>query len=143
MAGIDLDPHEFLKRIDLASGVAMNAARKQLHLNGLNLEMHAKNLTALDEGTLTSSGSTTRPELKRGAWEVAVGFNASYAAEVHETMEPAIGATKRRGEGTKAKATATSSRFGVAGGKYLERPLLGMRRAYTKAIAKAVKKRLR
>jgi hypothetical protein len=36
-----------------------------------------------------------------------------------------------------------STRFGEAGGKYLERPLLGKARDYTKNIAKEIKKRLR
>jgi hypothetical protein len=135
----ELYTREFKKRMDLAKRTVLVAAREQLWHNGLNLEGHAKNLAPLDEGTLTSSGVTTRPEWRSNAWEVRVGFNESYAAKTHELMEPAMGAIMRRGPGTRAKSTATSSRFGVAGGKYIERPLMGMRRTYTKRIAEAVK----
>jgi hypothetical protein len=52
-------------------------------------------------------------------------------------MKPAVASPQMRpGETTRAKPP---TRFGPAGGKYLERPLLGSRKRYTKHIAKKVK----
>ncbi len=69
--------------------------------------------------------------------EAPIGFNASYASKVHETMTPAIGTPQMKpGKTTRARPP---TRFGPAGGKYLERPLLGSRKRYTKHIADKVK----
>jgi hypothetical protein len=139
VAEIDLDPSGFLKGINLAERTVLEAAVHRLWLNGKNLEGHAKNLAPKDKGELTDSIVSQKPKLEGSAWVVAVGANKPYAAKMHELLEPAIGAIYQRGPGTRAKSTATASRFGVAGGKYLERPLIGMKRTYTKRIADAIK----
>ena len=69
-----------------------------------------------------------------------MGFNVPYAAEVHETMAPAAGAKRQPGFDTRNKP---ATRFGPAGGKYLERPLMGMMTEYTKRLVAAVKRVLR
>ena len=147
-SGAYLDARRFLQGLDLADDRTKAAALHQLRLNALHLEGEAKKLAPLAEGTLSGSGGgkvswyprTTHPRWKGERAEAAVGFNAPYAAEVHETMLPAIGAKRRPGFDTRNKPP---TKFGEAGGKYLERPLRGMMREYTKRIADAVKRRLR
>ena len=139
-SGADLDTRQFLQRLDLADDRVRDAALKQLRQNGLHLEGEAKQLAPLKEGTLSGSGITTRARWKGNTAETTVGFNAPYAAEVHETMVPAVDAKKQPGPDTRNKPP---TRFGPAGGKYLERPMRGMMTEYTKRLAVAIKRRLR
>ena len=139
LANLTVDPSDFFNKMDKAGGVVGGVVVNTLRTNGLDLERHAKQLAPLDEGTLTASGHTSRAKRIAGGHEVVVSFNTSYAEEVHETMEPAAGGRKP-GLGTRAKPL---TRFGPAGGKYLERPLLGMRKEYSKRIANALKRKLK
>ena len=127
-----------------------------MNLNSLHLEGEAKNLAPIKEGTLSGAGAgritgmgprKTKTKFKAGMYEATVGFNAPYAAVVHETMWPAVSVSLGRsgaqtagmmpGDLTSAKPP---TKFGPAGGKYLERPLFGMAHEYTKRIGKSLRK---
>ncbi len=134
---MDVDNKQFLKRLTEYERKTRDAQFEGMNDNRLDLEKHAKMLAPKREGTLESSGVSTKPKWRGDVLEAAVGFNAPYAGKVHETMEPAIATPQMRpGPTTKAKPP---TRFGPAGGKYLERPLLGSRKRYTKHIADKVK----
>jgi hypothetical protein len=132
-----------MRRLDLADGRVREAVYNAMNDNRLDLEKEAKRLAPKDEGTLEGSGVSASPRWKVGRNEIEsqVGFNESYAGKVHETMKPAIGDPQMEpGETTRAKPP---TEFGPAGGKYLERPLVGKAKIYTKHIASTVRKWLR
>ena len=137
---MELDNKRFLKRLTVYERKMRDAQWRAMDDNGLDLKNHAMLLAPIDKGTLQGSAVPGKPRWRRDILEVSVGFNISYASKVHETMLPAIGTPQMRpGETTKAKPP---TRFGPAGGKYLERPLLGSIKRYTKHLAdkgKAVK----
>ena len=133
---MDVDVSSFLKRVNLYDGKTMIAARKGMVDNTLDLEKLAKQLAPLDRGDLTRSGVSGVVDT-RGGIDGLVGFNEPYAVSVHEDMEPAPGATQRRGPLTLAKP---GNEFGEAGGKYLQRPLRGKSRVYMRHLADVIKK---
>jgi hypothetical protein len=139
-SGAELDAREFLRRLDLADDRVVGAVTKQMRDNALHLEGEAKKLVPVDKGPLLRSGRAGKPKWSGHEVSAEVGFNMSYAAEVHETMSPAIDAKKRPGLTTQKKPP---TKWGEAGGLYLLRPLRGMMDEYTKRIAKAVRKVLR
>lgn len=144
MAEVDIDVTQFMKRLDMADGHTREAVWEAMNDNRLDLEKEAKNLAPKDEGTLESSGVSTAPKWKWASEtiETQVGFSTPYASKVHETMKPAISAEYQMepGETTQDKP---STDYGEAGGKYLERPLIGKAKRYTKHIAAKVKKALK
>ena len=158
-SGVEFDTSGFLSKMKLANKKVREGARKQMNRNALNLRKEAVMLAPLDEGTLSGSGSDvvkshgprkTSAKWKGYALEASVGFNAPYAAEVHETMWPAAGVSLGRSGGStssrmpgKGTSGKPDTKFGPAGGKYLERPLLGMAKEYSKRLAAAIKKVLR
>ena len=137
---MELDNKRFLKRLTVYERKMRDAEFEGMNDNRLDLEKWATLLAPIDKGTLQRSKVSTKPRWRRDMLEASIGFNVSYASKVHETMLPAIGTPQMRpGETTKAKPP---TRFGPAGGKYLERPLLGSIKRYTKHLAdkgKAVK----
>ena len=140
-ASIAVDASEFIARLNLADGRVRMGVWDGMNDNRLDLEKEAKRLAPVCEGTLLRSGSSNQPTWRGMELSAEIGFNEFYAAEVHETMEPAITAKpKQRGPTTRNKP---ATMFGEAGGKYLERPLLGKARTYTKHTADEIKRRLR
>lgn len=92
------------------------------------LEAKAVELTPVDTGNLEASTATfVRESRTRTVGELS--FNTSYAAKVHE-LPP-----DRRGPLTQLKA---GNEFGLAGPKYLERPLRGMRKLLPEIIGQVV-----
>ena len=142
-ASITIDSSEFIRRMDLADARVRMGSWDAMNENRLDLENEAKNLCPVSPngGTLLRSGNSNQPTWKGNELSASVGFNTEYAALVHETVAPAIATPQKRPGPTTQNKPAT--RFGEAGGKYLERPLLGKARDYTAHIAKTVKKRLR
>ncbi|MCP4898890.1 MAG: hypothetical protein GY906_18110 [bacterium] len=142
MAEIELDTTRFIKRLDLADSRVREAVWEAMNDNRLDLEKQAKKLVAKKEGHLEDSSVSTLPQWRAGRNEIEsrVGFNESYAAKVHETMKPAIATPQMEpGETTRARPP---TEFGNAGGKYLERPLFGKAKKYTKHIAHRVRRML-
>lgn len=89
------------------------------------LEAKAVQLTPVDTGNLESSTHVSVQE--RGGIVVGVlRFGAPYAAEVHE-LPP-----ERRGPKTAKKP---GNEYGLAGAKYLERPLRGFQKEMGKGMA--------
>jgi len=118
-----------------------NAITRAMRRNANDLWKEAGNLCPVSKngGRLLRSINASRVKWADPTTvEVNVGANTEYAAVVHETMEPAIAVrTMHPGETTRAKPP---TRFGNAGGKYLERPLIGKAKEYTEYIAKIVKR---
>lgn len=144
---IHFDAREFFRGLDIANTVVREAAYKAMIENQLDLEKEAKALAPVDEGTLMRSGSgRSRPRWYVNTLRGEVGFNAPYAAKVHETMWPAatvsLGRSGAMGSAMGPGATTRKkppTAFGPAGGKYLERPLLGKAKIYTANIALRIK----
>jgi hypothetical protein len=146
---ISIDASEFLRGLDMANTVVREAAYKAMWENQLDLEKEAKNLAPVSPkgGTLMRSGNSRRPKWSGfNTLTGEVGFNTPYAAKVHETMWPAVGVSLGRsgamGVGMMPGPTTRKkppTAFGEAGGKYLERPLLGKAKIYTERIAKKIK----
>lgn len=144
-----VDDTDFLKGMKRLDAHAKRWVVEAMNDNRLDLEKQAVLLAPLDEGTLSRSRTSTQPKWRGHMLESRVGFNVEYATEVHETMYPAMGVSMGRsgamvsgrqpGPLTRAKPP---TRFGPAGGKYLERPLIGNRKKYTNHIAKHLRKNL-
>jgi hypothetical protein len=156
---MEIDTSQFFRGLNQYSEEVQKTVKTQMDKNLLRLEQLSKDLAPLDEGTLSGSGAgktagmgprKTRTKFKAGMYEATMGFNAPYAAIVHETMWPAVGVSLGRsgamgvgmmpGELTAAKTGEGVTRFGPAGGKYLERPLLGMAPEFTKRIGKKLRR---
>jgi hypothetical protein len=134
---MELDNRKFLKRLTEYERRARDALYDAMNDNRLDLEKHATLLAPIDKGTLQRSKVTDKPKWRGDILEAGAGFSTPYASKVHETMKPAIASPQMYpGPTTKAKPP---TRFGPAGGKYLERPLLGSMKRYTKHIADKVK----
>ena len=140
---MELDDKKFLKRLTEYERKMRDAEFEGMDDNRLDLEMWAKALAPISfpkGGRLLGSGFSNKPRWRRNILEAQIGFNVEYASKVHETMEPAI-ALKQMKPGITTRGRPTT-KFGKAGGKYLERPLLGSRNRYMKHLAdkgKAVK----
>lgn len=136
--GITINAEEFLRKLDLYNDLTRRAIYGAMKDNAFDLWKEAGKLAPVHKGRLIDSISATRPQWTgRTTIEARVGANVEYAATVHETMEPAIAVrTMRPGETTRAKPP---TRFGKAGGKYLERPLIGKAKEYTEHIADKVR----
>ena len=154
-----IDTRDFFRGLDEYDEEVQRRVKKQMNLNALRLEQLAKDLAPLAEGTLSGAGAgrtkgmgprKTKTKFKAGMYEATVGFNAPYAAIVHETMWPAVSVSLGRsgaqtagmmpGEKTQNKTGEGIIRFGPAGGKYLERPLLGMAKEFTERIGDSLRK---
>ena len=116
--------------------VARVAAVHQMKRNGEDFLKEASNLAPIDEGELIGSG-TTRTNDQGQMIVTEVGFNKPYATRTHYEMVPAPAAKMQPGPKTSAKS---GTEFGAAGGLYLQRPLLGKAKRWSKAVADAVKK---
>lgn len=125
---------------EAATGRAMKIAMAR---TGDLYEAEAVKLAPHDSGYLENNTSVKTRALYGTGITTVIMFHANYAAEVHE-LPPA-----RRGQQTRAKP---STKFGVAGPKYLERVLVGMDfeyhlgnefRAVLRNIARNSKKRRR
>jgi len=72
----------------------------------------------------------------KGLGVAVPGNELSDLIRLHEEMEPAaVVKPMKPGPGTISKPP---TRFGKAGGKYLQRPLIGKAKEYSKAIGKAI-----
>lgn len=150
-ASISIDATSFLKGLKLADVRVRNSAQFAMNDNRLDLEKDSKQLVPKDEGTLESSGTSNQPKWKlaRNQLEAEVGFNTDYAVAVHELMFPAIAViSSRSGGGVSALSPGPTTQakpgniHGPAGGKYLERPLIGNARKYSKHMADQIKRGL-
>jgi len=92
------------------------------------LEAKAVQLAPVDTGNLEASTTTSVRET-RGRTVGTLTFGASYAAKVHEMPEQARGPKTRMKPGNE---------FGVAGPKYLERPLRGMQAVLADLVRRVV-----
>ena len=134
---MEIIENTLINGLDKANDAKINAAVRQLHLNGLDLEKESMLLCPIHKRGLIGTAVTRPPKYTSMGAEVIVGYNMPYAAIVHETMEPATAVKQMKpGPITRAKPP---TKFGKAGGKYLERPLVGKAKVYTKHIAKAMK----
>jgi len=140
-ASITVDPSEFIAGLNMADDRVRQGAYDGMNTNRLDLEKEAKRLVPIDIGTLQNSGVSNAPKWRGNEISAEIGFNTFYATEVHETMAPAI-TTKPKQPGPTTRARPTTQ-FGEAGGKYLERPMHGKARSYTKVIADRIKRRLK
>lgn len=117
MARVQIVPVDRLRDLlDELEGDTLEAMEEQGMLRVVNvLEAKAVELAPVDTGNLEQSTVVT---VRRRGGTIAglVRFGAPYAATVHELPEDA------RGPKTRQK---TGNEFGVAGPKYLERPLRG------------------
>ena len=140
---MELDDKKFQKSLTEYERKMRDAQFGAMNDNRLDLENWAKALVPISfpkGGHLLRSGKSDKPIWRRDILEATIGFNAPYASKVHETMEPAI-ALKQMKPGITTRGRPPT-KFGKAGGKYLERPLLGSIKRYTKHLAdkgKAVK----
>ena len=133
---MDVDVQNFLRRLDLYDDKTLDAAGRGMNDNVLDLQKLAMQLVPVHKRGLIGT-AYSRVTFPSGEVEGQVGFNKPYAVKVHEDMEPAPGATQRRGPLTRAKP---GNEFGEAGGKYLQRPLRGKSKVYMRHLADKIKK---
>lgn len=134
---MELDDKKFLKRLTEYERKTRDAQFEGMNDNRLDLEMHATELAPIDKGWLKDHITSDKPKWRRDILEATIGANTSYATKVHERMAPALGTPLiRRGEQTIERP---GTKYGKAGGKYLQRPLIFGARGYTKHIADRVK----
>jgi len=98
---------------------------------GNMLEAKAVELAPVDKGNLESSSQVITRGRRGGIMEVEVRFNAPYAAPVHELPDEARGPKTRKKPGNE---------YGPAGPKYLERPLRGFQKEFTKNLGEFLQK---
>lgn len=89
------------------------------------LEAKAVELAPVDTGNLESSSIVVTLPTRGAIMGVEVRFDAPYAATVHELPEEIRGPKTRRKPGNE---------YGLAGPKYLERPLRGFQRELTENL---------
>ena len=130
------DDRRFRKRMALYNRRVFGSVSKAMRENGDDLLRKSIELAPVDEGTLIRSGSRELRGKDLGSIEVLVGFNTPYAANLHETMIPAPGGTKRPGPRTSQKL---GNEFGRAGGWYLRRPLVGRVERYARRVARILR----
>ncbi len=135
--GITIDPRHFFKGLDLYDKKQLETALRAMTQNGLDLRKEAALLAPKDEGTLEGNiNDRTKVTKGKAEIETTVGSGESYAALVHETMEPAPDAIMKQGPVTRKKP---STEFGEAGGKFLSRPLFGKQKRYMQHVAKMLR----
>ena len=149
-ADITVDVSDLLAGLRDYDKQANLVEKRVLRKHSLDVEREAKALSPISfpkGGRLMRSGHAEKPKEDGNGWFARVGFNTPYAAKVHELMWPAISISfGRSGGGTagmmpgKTTRERPATRFGEAGGKYLERPLLGLARELPKTLAKRLKR---
>lgn len=110
--------------IDDVEGIALQRV-------GLMLEAKAVELAPVDTGNLESSSTVVTRGRRGGIMAVEVRFDAPYAATVHELPE------ESRGPRTKKKK---GNEYGLAGAKYLERPLRGFQKLLAENVGEFLQK---
>jgi hypothetical protein len=115
---------------DFGDGALDRAGQGMIRLLGI-LEAKAVELAPADTGNLEASTSVRILENSKDRVRGELAFSTPYAARIHEMPEGS------RGPKTQAK---TGNEYGVAGPKYLERPLRGMQKEMPEAIAKIMRR---